>query len=145
MLSLIYFFNQGKDSSASNDKTAMQVACALYLVTSFVYGCVIGLMPILCDAVFGPSVHSHMTLLYQEQNMFIQRIQMAIRLYERYVFRAGTLIAISLASTLIFFLSADDSLLWSYSGLLIGLAYLIAAASSFNRFHPDIMTAGRYG
>ena len=68
---------------------------------------------------------------------------MAIRLYESYVFRVGTLIAISLASTLIFFLGSDDELLWSYSGLLIGTAYFIAAASSFNRFHPDIIT-GRY-
>ena len=74
MLSLVYFFQGSSSSSSPSDKTAMQVACALYLVTSFVYGSVIGLMPILCDAVFGPSVHSHMTLLYQEQSMFIQRI-----------------------------------------------------------------------
>ena len=66
---------------------------------------------------------------------------MAIRLYERYIFRAGTFIAVVIACTLVYLLNADDELLWSYSGLLIGLAYLIAAASSFNRFHPDIMTA----
>ena len=64
---------------------------------------------------------------------------MAISLYERYIFRVGTVLAIALASLLIYFIT-DDELLWSYSGLLVGAAYLIAAASSFSRFQPDIMT-----
>ena len=65
MLSLIYFYH------GSNENNALQISCGLYMVTSLVYGCVIGLMPILCSKVFGPSIHSHVTMLYQEQSTFI--------------------------------------------------------------------------
>ena len=70
----------------------------------------------------------------------IQRIQMAIALYESYVYRWGTFLAIVLASAIIYSLQSDE-LVWSYSGLFVGAAYAIAAFSSFKRFQPDMMTA----
>lgn len=69
----------------------------------------------------------------------MQRVQLAITLYESYVFRVGTLVALFMATFLIYFLS-DATLVWTYSGLLVGGAYAITAFSSFKRFKPDIMT-----
>ena len=60
MLSMIFIFLD------ATKETAMQIAGGLYLVTSLVYGCVIGTMPIICSTVFGPSVNSHVAMLYQE-------------------------------------------------------------------------------
>ena len=57
MLSLVYF------EKGLNDET---VACTLYLITSFVYGSVTSLMPILCSQVFGPAMHANLTLYLQE-------------------------------------------------------------------------------
>ena len=65
---------------------------------------------------------------------------MAIALYEKYVFRIGTLLAISLATMLIYFLN-DDGLVWSYSGLLVGISFAISAVSGFKRFKPNLLTA----
>lgn len=117
----------------------VKITCCLYLTTSLVYGSVISLMPLLCSQVFGPSTHSHATLLQQEQATFLQRVQMAITLYESYVFRIGTIGALIAATCLIYFLD-DSSLIWTGSGLLISAAYAISAFSSYHRFKPDLMT-----
>ena len=132
MLALLYVY-QGDAAMV------YRVSCAVYMVTAFVYGSVISLMPILCSKVFGPSTNANVTLLLNEQQSYMQRIQLAINLYERWIFRVGTLMAIALATLLTFFLR-DEELVWSYSGLLVGSAYAIAAFSSFKRFTPDIMT-----
>ena len=88
--------------------------------------------------MFGPLPHSNvLTLLQPEQWLFLQKVQMAIALYEKYVFRVGTLLAILVATMLIYFLK-EDGLVWSYSGLLVGTAYAISAFSEFKRFQPDI-------
>ena len=61
MLLLMYIFKDG-----SGDRR-FTLACALYLVSSFVYGSIISLMPMLCSQVFGPSQHTYFTLPLQEQ------------------------------------------------------------------------------
>ena len=68
------------------------------------------------------------------------RVKLAITLYEKYVFRLGTILAITIASGLIYLLR-DSELVWGYSSLLVAFAYAIAAASSFRKFRPDIVTA----
>lgn len=133
MLSLTYFFKG--DSQAE-----FKVTGSLFLVTSFVYGSVTSLMPILCSQVFGPSRYANVSLLLQEQLIFMQRVQMAIKLYENYVFRFGMVAAIAFA-TLFTFLLQDEELVWSYSGMLVAGAYAIAAFSSFKKFRPDLVTA----
>jgi hypothetical protein len=68
------------------------------------------------------------------------RVKLAITLYEKYVFRVGTILAITIASGLIFLLR-DSELVWGYSSLLVALAYAIAAMSSFRKFRADMITA----
>lgn len=56
------------------------------------------------------------------------------------MFRIGIILAISIASMLIYFLQ-EESLIWCYSGLLVSAAYAIAAFNDFKRFQPDIVTS----
>ena len=69
----------------------------------------------------------------------MQRVQMAITLYESYLFRIGTIGALIAATCLIYFLD-NAEWIWTGSGLLVGTAYAISAFSSYRRFKPDLMT-----
>ena len=117
------------------------VTKALYLVTSFVHGAFVGLMPNLCLRIFGPSTH-FIPHLKSEQQVYLQRVQLAIKLYERYIFEIGTFLAIAIASCLIYFLEHDAALIWTISGLLVAFSYIFASCNEFRRFKADLVTVG---
>ena len=56
---------------SESHQTVWQMTCGLYLVTSFVYGSVLSLVPMISSQVFGPSMHLHANILLHEQQTFM--------------------------------------------------------------------------
>ena len=104
-------------------------------------------MPALCLKVFGPSTHFPPQLKLERQ-LWMQRVQLAIKLYERYVHNIGTGLAIAL-TVLMSYLLADNAepilFLWCYCSLLVALAYGFAALNPFKKFKANIITEAEMG
>ena len=110
---------------------------ALYTVTCTVYGAIICLVPTLCSQVFGPAQLSAQGLLF-EQSSSIQIQQMAIAMYEKYIYRFGIIAAVTAASLMILGLTSAELL--AYAGLSTALAYAVITFTPVKRFRPDIVS-----
>ena len=64
---------------------------------------------------------------------------MSIAMYERYIYRFGTIASVVSASLMILLLTEAEPL-WAYAGLATALAYTVATFINMKRFKPDMNT-----
>lgn len=117
----------------SNQANLVPTTCVCYAITCFFYGAVNSLMPILCAYVFGPS-----QLMQRDQFAFMQRMKMAVSLYEKYVFVFGMVLSVALAILMAYLMSDSMQELWAYSGLFLAMGFSLATFSRLRKFRAEI-------